>query len=160
MSNSTGRRDFLKTVGKMSVLAAAISAGVFNVPDALAQSPWNRTAFDSKDYSEALKNLGASGASESDKIKVSAPDIAENGAVVPIDVVSEIPNTISIAVLAENNPLPLISAWDYLNGALPILAVRAKLGKTGDVYAVVKTADGKYYTAKKEVKVTVGGCGG
>ena len=78
----------------------------------------------------------------------------------PVDVSSSIPNTLFLAVLVDKNPLPLSAAFDFANGALPELALRLKLGQTSLVEVVAKTADGKFYRAKKEVKVTVGGCGG
>ena len=88
-----------------------------------------------------------------------APDIAENGAVVPIDISSNIPNTTSIAVLVEKNPNALSAYFDFTSGALPDVSLRLKLAQTSMVKVVVK-ADGKFYTVQKEVKVTVGGCGG
>jgi sulfur-oxidizing protein SoxY len=88
-----------------------------------------------------------------------APDIAENGAVVPIDVVSNIPNTSSIAILVKKNPFPLAALFEFSNGALADVSVRLKVAETSAIIAIAK-ADGKTYTAQKEVKVTVGGCGG
>jgi len=79
---------------------------------------------------------------------------------VPVEVVSNIPNTASIAVLSLKNPLPLAASFDFANGAMPELQVRVRLAETTQVKAVVKTTDGKFFTAQKEVKVTVGGCGG
>ena len=108
----------------------------------------------------ALTGLGGAGAADNTGIVIKAPDIAENGAVVPVDVSSSIPNTLFLAVLVDKNPLPLSAAFDFANGALPELALRLKLGQTSLVEVVAKTADGKFYRAKKEVKVTVGGCGG
>jgi len=154
------RRTLLKGAGATGALAAAIAAGVLKPTQVLAAEEWNRSAFDAKDLSAALKGLGASTTSDSKDIAIKAPDIAENGAVVPVEVVSNIPNTISIAVLAVKNPLPLTAAFDFANGALPELQVRVRLAETTDVRAIVKTADGKYFAAQKQVKVTVGGCGG
>jgi sulfur-oxidizing protein SoxY len=95
---------------------------------------------------------------DSKEIAITAPDIAENGAVVPIAVTSRIPNTQSISIIAEKNPFPLAATFDLANGAEPYASVRIKMGQTSNVRAVIK-ADGKFYTAAKEVKVTVGGCG-
>ncbi len=153
------RRTLLKGAGATGALAAAIAAGVLKPSQVLA-AEWNRAAFDAKDLTGALKGLGAAGTADSTAIVIKAPDIAENGAVVPVDVVSNLPNTISLAVLVDKNPLPLTSAFDFANGALPELALRLKMGQTSLVEAVAKTADGKFFIAKKEVKVTVGGCGG
>jgi sulfur-oxidizing protein SoxY len=153
------RRTLLKGAGATGALAAAIAAGVLK-PSKVLAAEWNRAAFDAKDLGGALKGLGAASPADNSGIVIKAPDIAENGAVVPVDVVSNIPNTISLAVLVDKNPLPLTSAFDFANGALPELALRLKMGQTSLVEAVAKTADGKYFIAKKEVKVTVGGCGG
>jgi sulfur-oxidizing protein SoxY len=119
---------------------------------------WNKTAFESKALNDALKGLGGASAAESRDIIITAPDIAENGAVVPVAITSKIPNTQSISILAEKNPFPLAATFDVANGAEPYASVRIKLGQTSHVRALVK-ADGKFYTASKEVKVTVGGCG-
>jgi sulfur-oxidizing protein SoxY len=119
---------------------------------------WNKAAFESKALNDVLKGLGAANAAESRDIAITAPDIAENGAVVPIAVTSKIPNTQSISIVAEKNPFPLAATFDVANGAEGYASVRLKLGQTSHVRAVVK-ADGKFYTASKEVKVTVGGCG-
>lgn len=155
------RRTLIKGIGSTGVLAAAVAAGALRPTGAWAQAyEWNRAAFEAKELPATMKILGASSVADSKDILIKAPDIAENGAVVPVEVVSNIPNTISIAVLADKNPLPLSSAFDFANGAVPEIAVRLKLGQTSNVRAVAKTADGKYYVAHKEVKVTVGGCGG
>ncbi len=154
------RRSMVKSVGAGGVLAAALAAGLLKPTRVLAAEEWNRAAFDAKEASAALKGIGASNTADSKDILLKAPDIAENGAVVPVEVVSNIPNTISIAVLSLKNPLPLAAAFDYSNGAMPELQVRVRLAETTQVKAVVKTADGKFYSAQKEVKVTVGGCGG
>ncbi len=153
------RRTLLKGAGATGAIAAAMAAGVLKPSQVLA-AEWNRAAFDAKDVPGALKGLGAASAADNTGIVIKAPDIAENGAVVPVDVSSNIPNTISLAVLVDKNPLPLSAAFDFANGALPEMALRLKMGQTSLVEVVAKTADGKFYKAKKEVKVTVGGCGG
>lgn len=154
------RRTLLKGAGAGGALAAAFAAGVLKPTAVLANEEWNRAAFDARDVSAALKGIGATNAADSKDIVLTAPEIAENGAVVPVTVVSNIPNTISIAILSLKNPLPLAAAFDFANGALPEIQVRVRLAETTGVRAVVKTADGKYFSAQKEVKVTVGGCGG
>ena len=153
------RRTLLKGAGATGAIAAALAAGVLKPSQALA-ADMNRTAFEAKDLAGALKGIGATGAAESKEVVIRAPDIAENGAVVPVDVASNIPNTISLAVLVDRNPFPLTTAFDFANGAVPEMALRVKMGQTSLVEAVAKTADGKFYIARKEVKVTVGGCGG
>jgi sulfur-oxidizing protein SoxY len=153
------RRTLLKGAGATGALTAAIAAGLLKPSQVLA-AEWNRTAFDAKDVAGALKAAGASNAAESKDIVIRAPDIAENGAVVPVEIVSNIPNTISLAVVVDKNPFPLTTAFDFANGAVPEMALRVKMGQTSLVEALAKTSDGKFYIAKKEVKVTVGGCGG
>ncbi|HMM53855.1 MAG TPA: thiosulfate oxidation carrier protein SoxY [Candidatus Desulfobacillus sp.] len=153
------RRTLLKGAGASGAIAAALAAGVLRPTQVLA-AEYNRAAFEAKDLAGALKSIDASGAADSSGIVIKAPDIAENGAVVPIDVMSNIPNTVSLAVLVDKNPLPLSGVFEFANGALPELALRLKMGQTSLVRVVAKTADGKQFVAKKEVKVTVGGCGG
>lgn len=153
------RRTLLKGAGATGVLTAAIAAGLLKPSQVLA-AEWNRAAFDAKDVAGALKAAGAGNAAESKEIVIRAPDIAENGAVVPVEIVSNIPNTISLAVVVDKNPFPLTTAFDFANGAVPEMALRVKMGQTSLVEALAKTSDGKFYIAKKEVKVTVGGCGG
>jgi sulfur-oxidizing protein SoxY len=148
------RRRFLALTGSVGAMALT---GLLTSPRANA-ADWNKAAFESKALNDTLKGLGASSAAESRDITITAPDIAENGAVVPIAITSKIPNTQSISIVAEKNPFPLAATFDVANGAEPYASVRLKLGQTSDVRAIVK-ADGKFYTASKEVKVTVGGCG-
>jgi len=153
------RRTLLKGAGATGAIAAAIAAGVLKPSRALA-AEYSRAAFEAKDVAGALKGIGASDAANNAGIVMRAPDIAENGAVVAVDIVSNIPNTISLAVLVDKNPMPLSSAFDFSNGALPEMSLRLKMSQTSQVRAIAKTADGKFYVAEKEVKVTVGGCGG
>lgn len=149
------RRGLLKAAAG---LAAVLAAGLLKPMAALAAS-WNKDAFASKSLESALKSIGASAAEPSTAIVIEAPQIAENGAVVPIEVTSNIPGTTSIAVLVEKNPYPLVAKFDFLEGALPFVKINAKMGETSDV-RVVATAGAKHYSASKEIKVTIGGCGG
>jgi sulfur-oxidizing protein SoxY len=149
------RRSFVRVAGGVGALAAM--SGLLK-PAAAGAASWNKQGFEAKAFGDAVKNLGAANMIESKDIAITAPDIAENGAVVPIAITSKIPNTESISVLAEKNPFPLAATFDVLNGAEPYTSVRIKMGQTSNVRAIVK-ADGKFYTAAKEVKVTVGGCG-
>ena len=119
---------------------------------------WNKAGFDAKTAADALKTLGVENAVESREITITAPDIAENGAVVPVAVLSRIPITQSISIIAEKNPFPLAATFDLATGSDAYVSTRLKMGQTSNVRAVVK-ADGRYYTAVKEVKITVGGCG-
>ena len=148
------RRTFLTVVAGSGALTAA---GLLRSPAAHAAT-WNKSGFESKAANDAIRNLGASNLVESRDIVITAPDIAENGAVVPVAVTSRVPNTQSISIVAEKNPFPLAATFDVANGAEPYASVRIKMGQTSNVRAIVK-ADGKYYTSVKEVKVTVGGCG-
>ena len=126
-----------------------------------ALAAWSKDAFGAKSAADALKNLGVSGPAPSRDIVIEAPQIAENGAVVPIEIQSNIPGTRSIAVLVEKNPFPYAASFDFAQGAaLPFVALRVKMGETSNVRVVVATADGKFHAAVKEVKVTIGGCGG
>lgn len=151
------RRTFLKVSGSLGALTLATATGLLKISQAWA-APWNKPAFESKAVADILKNLGASNLIESKDITITAPDIAENGAIVPVAVTSKIPNTQSIAIIAEKNPFPLAASFDIMGGGEGYVSTRLKMGQTSDVRAVVK-ADGKFYTAAKEVKVTVGGCG-
>jgi sulfur-oxidizing protein SoxY len=109
---------------------------------------------------DTMKAFGGGAPVQSKDIAfVSTPDIAENGAVVPISISSSIPKTESIAILIEKNPNMLAARFEIPAGTEPAISTRVKMGQTSNVYALVK-ADGKYYVASKEIKVTLGGCGG
>lgn len=151
------RRTFLKFTGSAVAVISAGALGVLKSGQAWAAT-WNKSAFESKAVSDALKSLGVAGAADSKDIVITAPDIAENGAVVPIAVTSRIPNTQSISIVAEKNPFPLAATVDIAGGGEGYVSVRIKMGQTSNVRALVK-ADGKYFTAVKEVKITIGGCG-
>lgn len=155
---NTHRRALLKGGCAASMLALAASAGLL-VPGRVLAAEWNKSAFEAKSIADALKGLGASGVADSKDILIKAPDIAENGSMVPVEVTSQIPGTQSIAILSDKNPLPLLAAFDFTDGAQGYVSTRIKLGQTSIVRAVVKAGD-KYYGAAKEIKVTIGGCGG
>jgi len=152
------RRQVLQLGGGMAVLAAAIAAGLIKPELAFAQD-WNKAAFDTHSVADTVKALGGGAPAESKDIQIVAPDIAENGAVVPITITSNIPKTQSIAVLVEKNPNTLAASFDIPEGTDPYVQTRVKMGQTSLITALVK-ADGKYYFVNKEVKVTLGGCGG
>jgi len=152
----TIRRDLLKAGGALAVMAAF--GGALLKPE-LARAAWNQAAFQAKSATDAMRALGMQNAAESKDIEIRAPDIAENGAVVPIDITSNIPGTTTIAVFIEKNPFPYTGSFDFAAGSVPFVHLRAKMGSTSPVRVVV-AANGKYYTAAKEVKVTIGGCGG
>ncbi|MCU0973431.1 MAG: thiosulfate oxidation carrier protein SoxY [Burkholderiales bacterium] len=151
---NTLRRSFIRATGR---LALALAAGLL-VPLRALAGAWNQPGFDAKTLADALKSIGATTAVNSPDILVKAPEIAENGAIVPIEVVSTIPNTRFIAILAEKNPFPLIGTFDLRDGAEGFVSTRVKLGQTSLVRVIVKTND-TVYSAAREVKVTIGGCG-
>ena len=153
------RRKVLKAGGGLTLYAALVAIGWLKPGDAAAQA-WNKGAFEAKSLDEAMKAFGGSAPAQSKDITfVSTPDIAENGAVVPIGITSSIPKTESIAILVEKNPNMLASSFEIPAGTEPAIGTRVKMGQSSNVYALVK-ADGKYYVASKEIKVTLGGCGG
>jgi sulfur-oxidizing protein SoxY len=149
------RRSFIAVTGGGTALFAA---GLLNA-SALHAATWNKQGFEAKAYNDAVKGLGAANLVETKDITITAPDIAENGAVVPVAITSKVPNTQSISIIAEKNPFPLAATFDITGGMEPYASVRIKMGQTSNVRAIVKTSDGKFFTAAKEVKVTVGGCG-
>jgi sulfur-oxidizing protein SoxY len=150
------RRLFLQQSMAAGAMGMLVGAGLLTPKAVLAA--WPQEAFQAKNLSDALKALLGSDATEaSAEIKLTAPEIAENGAVVPIKVETGLANVESITLVAINNPLPLVASFKMGEGAAAYAATRIKMGKSGDVIAVVKS-DGKLYTAQSEVKVTVGGC--
>ena len=124
-----------------------------------ALAAWSKDAFGAKTAADALKSLGVAGAQPSKDLVIEAPQIAENGAVVPIEIESRIPGTTSLTVLIEKNPFPLNSRFTFLEGALPFVKLNVKMGETSDIRAIAE-AGGRHYSATREVKVTIGGCGG
>jgi sulfur-oxidizing protein SoxY len=152
------RRAFLKSAGTVGTAALAIAAGLLK-PGAVFAAAWNSLAFTAKDPVDAIKNAGYGGATVSSDIVIKAPDIAENGAVVPVSATSNIPGTTSMAIFAEKNPAPLVANFEFANGAEPYISTRIKMAKTSIVRVSVQ-AGGKNYTNTREVKVTIGGCGG
>ena len=152
------RRTFLKSAGVAGSVVLAISAGLLKSGEALAAA-WNTNAFGAKTISDAMSAAGFTGAVESKDIEIKAPEIAENGSVVPVEVTSKIPGTTSMAIFVEKNPTPMVASFEFLAGAEPYISTRIKMGQTSLVRVSVK-AGGKTYNATKEVKVTIGGCGG
>jgi sulfur-oxidizing protein SoxY len=150
-----GRRKNLKRAG--ATVAAALAAGLVRPRD--VRAAWNKDAFGQKTLADALKSLNAATAADSKDILIDAPQIAENGAVVPVEITSNLPATKSIVVLIEKNPFPLAAKFDFLEGAVPFVKVNVKVGESSNV-RVLAEAGGKYYVALKEDKDTIGGCGG
>ena len=147
------RRSLLKYSAVFGLMA---SAGLISVAQA---QEWNKAAFEGKTLDEVLKSLGGSSADKSGAITINAPDIAENGAVVPVGVTTTMPKTQQIASLVEKNPSALAAQFMMTADTEPFVASRVKMGQTSNVHALVK-ADGKWFVSTKEVKVTLGGCGG
>src|SRR5215813_1678931 len=145
------RRDLLKL---LSLMAAA---GL--LPRAGLAEDWNQAAFSAKSVDEVVKLLGGDAPRESDQVTLNGPEIAENGAVVPLEISSKLPNSESIAILIEKNPNTLAASFAIPPGTLPDIQTRVKMNETCNVYALVKS-DGKFFYAAKEIKVTLGGCGG
>jgi sulfur-oxidizing protein SoxY len=157
ISLNPSRRQSLQAASGFGVYAALVALGLLPAGPAAAQQ--FASAFQTKSIADTLKALGAGAPAESKDVIINSPDIAENGAVVPVGVRSNLPRTEMIALLVEKNPNALAGAYTLLEGAEPDVNMRIKMGQSSDVYALVK-ADGKYYMAKKEIKVTLGGCGG
>jgi len=152
------RRTFLKGSVAAGAVSVAVGAGLLTPRMVLAA--WPTAAFGAKSVDSALDALtGTHQMENSDKISIRAPDIAENGAVVPISVTTSIANTESISIIAEKNAAPLTASFVLGTGTEGYVSTRIKMGKTSRVLAVVK-AGGKLYSTGKEIKVTIGGCGG
>ncbi len=152
------RRLMLK--GSLAAGAVGVAVGAGLLTPRAVMAAWSKEAFESEDLNTALSaSMGSSKTTDSDKVKLKAPDIAENGAVVPVTVTSGIDGTSSIGIIVANNPTPLTATFNLGPTTEGYISTRIKMGKTSDVIAVVK-AGGKLYSAKKEVKVTIGGCGG
>ena len=152
------RRILMKGGLAASTVGIAVGAGLLTPRSVLAK--WPEKSFQAENISAAMRNrLGSDQTSESGDIKIKAPDIAENGAVVPIEVSSTLPGVTSVAVLVEENARPLTASYELGTNTEPFISNRIKMGKTSNVIAIVK-ADGKLYSTKKSVKVTIGGCGG
>ena len=156
---STNRRLLLRSGAGGLIYAGLVAAGWVKPGTAAAQA-WNKDAFESHALAEARKALGAGDAAQSVEITfVQTPEIAENGAVVPIGVTSTVSKTDAIAILIEKNPNPLAAVFEIPSGTEASISTRIKMAQTSNVYALVR-ADGRYYVASKEIKVTLGGCGG
>ena len=154
------RRRLLRGGSSATLLLPLLGSGLL-LPGRVIAAEWNKAAFTARNVNDALKNWGAGNAAESRDIVINAPEIAENGAKVEIDVTSQLPGTRSIAVFADKNPMPLCAAIDFTgSNALPYCRMQLKLAESSRIRAVVKTADGKTHVAFKEIKVTLGGCGG
>jgi sulfur-oxidizing protein SoxY len=149
----------LKTLGAAGVAGLGLSLGL--VPDADAENVpgWPADAFKQKDKADALKALYGKTPQTSDKITLDVPEIAENGAVVPVSFSATLPNVTSMAIMVAENPFTLACVYKLPEGTEPSVSCRLKMAKTSQVIALVES-DGKLYSTAKNVKVTLGGCGG
>lgn len=148
-------------VGKRLLLQGGVAlAALAALPRTLLAAAWPDKAFAATEAEAAMSTLfGSSQATPSDRIELGVPEIAENGAVVPVTVTTSLENVASISIVVPNNPRPLAASFEISPDALPEVSSRIKMGETSDVIAVVKTDSG-LFRASKEVKVTIGGCGG
>ena len=149
------RREMLKR----SAGVASLLAGLGLLP-AAAQAAWSAPAFEAKSLAEVLKALGLSAPTESKDVSLQGPDIAENGAVVPLAASVALPGVKRIAFLVEKNPTTMAGVFELTEAVEPSVSTRIKMGQTSNVFAVAVLADGRVLFAQKEVKVTLGGCGG
>jgi sulfur-oxidizing protein SoxY len=156
---SPTRRLILKGAGVVALAGLGISSFGAMPALAAANDKWPEEAFKQKAEADAIKALYGKTAEASDKVKLDAPEIAENGAVVPISVTTTLTDVTSISFLVADNPSALAASYVIPAGTMPSVANRIKMAKTSKVTAIVE-AGGKLYSATKEVKVTVGGCGG
>ncbi|QKT04373.1 thiosulfate oxidation carrier protein SoxY [Ectothiorhodospiraceae bacterium 2226] len=155
---SMQRRTFLKSGLAGSAVAVAVGAGLLT-PQAVLAS-WPKGAFEADSMDAVMQNLYQdAGTQDSSDIQITAPDIAENGAVVPVTINTSIANPESITIIVEKNNQPLAGKFDLSANAEGMVATRIKMARTSDVVAVVQS-NGKLHTARREVKVTIGGCGG
>ncbi len=148
------RRETLK----QSAMVAGLLASAGLVPQQAAA--YEKAAFEAKSIAEAVKALGAAAPVESKDVTIGGPDIAENGAVVPLTASTTLPGVKRMLLLVEKNPSALVAMFNVTDAVEANFSTRAKMGQSSDVYAVAVMADGKAFFAKKEVKVTLGGCGG
>lgn len=152
---NNSKRDFLRLSAAFGMAAIV---GLYKAGDVVA-AEWKAADFNAKNLKDALKAMGVDDYTMSNDVAVVSAEIAENGAVVPVRVTSNIPNTEYMAVMVEKNPNPLATAFTIPEGTKANIKTRIKMGETSNVLALVK-ADGKWFAASKEIKVTLGGCGG
>ena len=153
------RRKLLTGSASAALLAPLLGTGLL-IPGRVLAADWNRNAFTAHSADEALKAWGSGNAAASRDIVIVAPEIAENGAKVEVEATCNVPNVRSMAVLAEKNPMPLCATLEFTPPAVPYARIQIKLSETTRLRVVAKTTDGKSYVAFRDIKVTLGGCGG
>ena len=144
---------------RRTIIKSLITFTGLSLVSRFALAAWPKDAFEQQDIDSVTNTLYGSDAQDSDMIKLKAPDIAENGAVVPVSVSTDLPNVESISILVDGNPNPLASTFELTENSVADVSTRIKMSKTSNVIALVK-ADGKVHRTLQEVKVTIGGCGG
>ena len=152
---NTTRRELLKR----SAAVATLMGGIGLLP-ATAQAAWNAGAFEAKTLADSLKAMGSSAPVESKDVSITGPDIAENGAVVPVACACTLPGVKRLMVFVEKNPSALTAMFDVTDAVEANFSTRVKMGQSSNVSAVAVMADGRVLFAHKEIKVTLGGCGG
>lgn len=153
------RRRFLKGGASAALLSPLLGTGLLT-PTTVLAAEWHKNAFTVRNVNDALKAYGATGAAETRDIVIVAPEIAENGAKVEIEITSNVANTRSLAIFADKNPMPLSSVIEFSGPVLPYVRAQLKLSETQRIRVVAKTSDGKTHVAFRDIKVTLGGCGG
>ncbi|AWL92361.1 MULTISPECIES: thiosulfate oxidation carrier protein SoxY [Bradyrhizobium] len=163
MTTTTGplatRRLILQGAASVALLGLGNLPFAATPARAAANDKYPEEAFKQKNEADAIKALYGKTAEPSDKVKLDAPEIAENGGVVPVSVTTTLDKVTSISFFVTENPYALAASYKIADGTIPGVANRLKMAKTTKLVAIVE-ADGKLYSATKEVKVTVGGCGG
>ena len=152
------RRDIVTHSAKVAALLASV--GMLPSLSHAQAAAYNSAAFEAKTIADLMKSLGAGTPAESKDVTVTGPDIAENGAVVPVGAASALPGVKRMLLLVEKNPSVLTALFDVTDAVDTNFSTRVKMGQTSNVYAVAMMNDGKVLFAQKEIKVTLGGCGG
>lgn len=142
-----------------AVILPLLGGGLLR-PTAVLAAEWQKAAFTATSTADALKAQVSGPIAESRDIQITAPEIAENGAKVSVEIACSIANARTLSVFADRNPMPLCATLDFTPPALPYARLELKLAESTRLRALIKTTDGKNYVAFREVKVTLGGCGG
>ena len=152
------RREVLSRSARVAGMLAAL--GLLPAAARAQAGAYNSAAFDAKTLAEVMKSLSAATPAESKDVTIGAPDIAENGAVVPVVASTSLPGVKRMLLLVEKNPAILSAMFEVSDAVDTNFSTRVKMGQTSNVYAVAMMSDGQVLYAAKEVKVTLGGCGG
>ncbi|MBL8395214.1 MAG: thiosulfate oxidation carrier protein SoxY [Candidatus Accumulibacter sp.] len=153
------RRLLLKASSASVGLGGLLATGLLQ-PSRVLAADWNRPAFTATSLTEAIKAASVTGSVESGSIVIKTVEIAENGAQVPLEVISNLPDSQNISIFVEKNPMPLAASLNFGKAALARVRLQLKMAESSRIRVVVRAADGKTYHASREVKVTIGGCGG